>query len=102
QGAGGETSDSELAADEVRVIGSPLAQWPFEVARWPLETALAEFFKGVPGPDGVTVVVDGEDADLLAALWARVQNGEYGPQRSTVAVEDDEGSVYLIIIQRAE
>ena len=93
---------SGLDEGELAVVGSPLQDWPFEIARWPLGTPLADFFSGRPGPQGVRVVVDGTDAEQLRALWRQLQAGDYGPQRSAVAVEDQQGSQFLIVIQGDE
>ncbi len=94
-------SDAGVADGQVRVIGTPVVQWPFEIASWPLDTPLLEFFTGPPDPNGVVVIVDGPDATTLRLLWDEVQDGEYGPQHNTVAVEDDQGSVFRIVIESA-
>lgn len=86
-----------LREGEVRVVANPLVEWPFELAPWPLSTPLDEFFAGSAGVG--SVVVDGRDAELLLELLERVQSGEFGPQQSAVAVEDENGTQYLVVIQ---
>lgn len=94
-----DSDAGRLPSGALRVVGNPLVEWPFELAPWPLALPLAEFFSGNPGSGGVAVVVTGEDAELLRELWERVQAGEYGPQSSAVAVVDEQGSEYLIVVQ---
>ena len=85
----------------VIVVGVPVADLPYAVVKWPLDTPLDEFFDSAPASTwDVGVRVEGDDAELLRQM--QEQASDLNPLLDDVLiVEDAAGNRYVILIRQA-
>jgi len=98
-----EPDGSAGAEDRTLLVsGRPTRNWPFSVAAWPLDIGLAELFDGDRSPPGARVELRGEDAAALLRLVESTDPQDLGPSQRAVAVRDERGDLYLLVIHASE